>query len=72
MDLKTHVVETLPHYLLLLFLMIVALGVLRSAVGEQSFWVELGVVLVIAFSYPPIVRRLGYAPSSWQRREEPE
>lgn len=63
-------VETVPHYLAMLILIFLVLGVVRVTVGELGFWIELVIVLVIAFVYPPLVRRLDVAPSSWERANE--
>lgn len=67
MDLREHLIDVLPHYLVVAAVLIVALATLRVLYGVQELWVELAVVLVIVLLYPPIVRRLGYAPTSWQR-----
>lgn len=61
-------VEALPHYAAMLILVFLILAVLRTAVGELSFWIELVIVLVIAIGYQTLALRLGVAPSSWQRR----
>lgn len=61
-------VEAAPHYVAMLILVVLVLGVLRTAVGELSFWIELVIVLVIAVGYQALVLRLGVAPSSWQKR----
>lgn len=60
-------IDVAPHYITMLLLTFLALGVLRTAVGDLGFWIELVVVLIIATAYPPVVRRLGVAPSSWDR-----
>jgi len=54
------------HYLVLLILVVVVLSAIRAAVGEVGFWIEFGIVLIIAFAYRPIVMRLGIGPSSWE------
>lgn len=61
-------VEVVPHYVAMLVLVFLVLGVLRTAVGELSFWIELVIVLVIAIGYQTLVKRLGVAPASWQNR----
>lgn len=63
----TRILELLVHYAVMLFLVFGALALMRSVVGDMGFWVELVVVIVIAFSYRPIVLRLGVAPSAWER-----
>jgi hypothetical protein len=60
-------VEVLPHYAAMLILVFLILAVLRTVVGELSFWIELVVVLIIAIGYQTLVQRLGVAPSSWRR-----
>lgn len=60
--------ELAAHYLVLVALVLAALTLLNSIAGEMSFWVELGIVIVIAFAYRPIVLRLGVAPDRWERQ----
>lgn len=61
-------VELVPHYVAMLLLVFLALGILRSAFGDLGFWIEIVVVGVIVFGYRPVVRRLGVAPSLWDSR----
>ena len=72
MNLKDRIIELAPHYAVMLVLIFVTLTVLRGLFGEQSFWIELLILLAVVFAYPPVVRRLGYAPSSWQREADTE
>lgn len=65
MSVVERVLDLLPHYLGMLVLMLLVVGGLRLVVGEMAFWVELLIVLAVAVSYPPLVRRLGIAPESW-------
>ena len=60
--------ELVGHYLLLLILVFAALTLVSSIVDDASLWLELLIVLVIAFSYRPIVLRLGVAPERWERQ----
>jgi hypothetical protein len=60
-------VELAPHYLAMLVLMFLALAVVRALVGSLGFWAELVVLLAIVTVYRPLVQRLGYAPSVWQK-----
>lgn len=62
--------ELAPHYLALLFVLFLVVGVIRATVGELGLWIELLILLAISFAYPPFVRRLGIAPSAWERTEE--
>ncbi len=57
--------ELVPHYLAMLLLVFGALTLVRTAVGEIGFWVELAIVVALVFAYRPIVARLGVAPSAW-------
>lgn len=61
-------VELLPHYIVLLVVLFLVIGVLRRTVGELGLWIELLILLAISLAYPPIVRRLGIAPSAWEKR----
>lgn len=63
------ILETVPHYLAMLVLIFLVLGGVRMVAGDLGFWIELLIVLIVAFAYPPLVRRLGIAPSSWKKTE---
>ena len=58
--------ELVPHYLAMLFLVFLVLSVVRTAVGDIGFIAELAVVTVVVFAYRPIVMRLGVGPSAWE------
>lgn len=60
------IVELLPHYLAMLIIVLLVLGVVRTATGGVGFVVELVIVLVVVFLYPFVVRRFGVAPSVWE------
>lgn len=62
------IVEAIPHYVAMLLIVFLVLGVIRTAVGELSFWIELVIVLVIAVGYQSLVKYLDLAPSSWEKR----
>lgn len=64
----SRLLELLAHYLAMLLLIFLVLALVRAAVGEIGFWIELGVVVVVAFLYRPLVARLGVTPRAW--REE--
>ena len=55
-----------PHYVAMLLLALVGVGLVRVAVPGAPAIAALPVVLVIVFLYPFAVRRLGYAPESWE------
>lgn len=63
---KSALLELVPHYLAMLLLVFLVLGIVRGAVGYLGFWVELLIIAVVVFSYRPIVQQLGYAPSMWE------
>ena len=58
--------EIAPHYVAMLLLVFLVLAVVRAAVGEIGFWVELVIIFVVVFAYRPIVIRLGIAPTDWE------
>ena len=68
MDWTRHL-ELLPHYVVNLVLVVVAIGILRRFVGDLGVPVELGVVVVVVLAYQTIVRVLGVAPSAWDQSE---
>jgi hypothetical protein len=65
---KETIIELAPHYVAMLILVTIALTILRNAVENLGFWVELVVIVVVVFLYPFVVRRLGYEPSAWADR----
>ena len=65
---KDRLVEVAPHYIAMLLVMFLVLGIVRSIVGEIDFWTELLILIIIATAYPFLVRYLGVAPSSWENR----
>ena len=56
-----------PHWAVMFVAMFVALAAVERLVGGLGLAASLGVVLVIAFAYPFVVRSLGVAPPVWQR-----
>ena len=58
--------ELAPHYVVMLSLSFIVLGIVRRVVGDLGFWIEFAIIGVVVFSYRPIVVRLGYAPSRWE------
>lgn len=59
-------VELVPHYVAMLALSFLVIGVVNSVAGDLGFWIEFLIIGVVIFSYRPIVLRLGYAPSAWE------
>lgn len=61
--------ELVPHYVAMIVAWFVLLAVVRAIVGADAvgFWIEIGILAVVAFSYQPIVHRLGVAPRMWKR-----
>jgi hypothetical protein len=58
-------IQLAPHYLAMFVLVFLVLAVVRAALGEVGFWVELAIVLAVVFAYRPVVTRLGIGPSDW-------
>lgn len=63
---RDRLLEVAPHYIAMLLLVFLVLGIVRAAVGEIGFWGELVVISILVFAYRPIVIRLGIAPSGWE------
>lgn len=59
-------IEVALHYVAMLIAVFLVLFVVRTLVGTVGFWIELLIVLVVAASYRPAVRRLDIAPSAWE------
>jgi len=58
--------ELVPHYFVMLLLVIVAVGAFQVVVPDVHLVVEFVVVLLVVFLYPFAVRRVGYAPEAWE------
>lgn len=56
----------LPHYLAMLVLIVIAMILLRLAIGEVRLLVEFGVAIAIALIYPFAVRHFGFEPGAWE------
>lgn len=63
---RNRILAVLPHYIAMIASIFLMLLLVRWAVGDPGFWVELFIVLVVAFSYPAVVRYLDVAPPSWE------
>ena len=63
-------IDVLPHYLVMLALVFLALEIVENQLGIDNIIVFFAVVMVIVFAYRPIVLRLGVAPTSWQRPDD--
>ncbi|QLH77059.1 hypothetical protein HZS55_07020 [Halosimplex rubrum] len=66
---RDQILELVAHYLVIVVIVTVVLGVVRAAVGELGFWLELAVVVVIVAVYRPVVKAIGMEPSAWNRGE---
>ena len=72
-----HLREVVPHYIAMILLLLIVFSLVPMILGEENFWIEMAVGLVVVFAYRPIVLRLGVAPDSWeeqarQRRQSKE
>ena len=63
---KQEILELVAHYVVILVIVTVVLAVVRNAVGDISFWAELGVIIVLVALYRPAVKALGYEPNAWK------
>lgn len=59
--------QLLPHYVVLILLLMVVITVVRAVLPGLGFWVTFGIALVISILYPFAARALGVAPEPWQR-----
>lgn len=63
-----HLADVAPHYVVMLLLMLAVINVIRMAFGELNLWVEVLILVAVAFAYRPAVQRLGVAPDAWEQR----
>lgn len=66
---KDEILELVPHYIAIIIVVLFVMAVVRSIVGEQHVLVEFAVILVLVFSYRPILLRLDFVPTPtlWER-----
>ena len=62
--------ELLAHYLLLVLLVVLAVGLLNVVADDPSFWYELTLVAVVVFAYRPAIFLLGVAPDRWEEQRK--
>lgn len=55
-----------PHYVVMLLLAMLTVGVVRTAASGRTLIVGFLAVLAVVFLYPFALRRLGYAPEPWE------
>ena len=55
-----------PHYAAMLLLVFLVLNAWRALIGPLGLVGEFVVIVLIVFSYRPVVKRLGVAPEPWQ------
>lgn len=69
---KDEILELVPHYIAIIIAVLFVMAVVRSIVGEQHVLVEFAVILVLVFSYRPILLRLDFVPTPtlWERSGE--
>jgi hypothetical protein len=58
--------ELLPHYVVLLVVLLIALAGIRAVLGDVNPLANIAVVVVIVLVYPTIVELLGVAPEAWR------
>ena len=58
--------EAIPHYVAMLLVLFLVLGVIQRTAGETSFWVDIAVIVVVVFGYQVGGTRRGLAPGSWR------
>ncbi|MDR5673243.1 putative membrane protein [Halalkaliarchaeum sp. AArc-CO] len=60
------ILELIPHYFAMLFLIVISVAALRMYLGDVSLPAEFGLALVIVVLYPFTVRHLGIEPGIWE------
>ena len=65
---RRELLELAAHYVVMLTIVFVVLGVVRGVYGDLSFWIDVVIIGVIVFSYRPLVLRLGVAPEMWEEQ----
>lgn len=55
--------QLIPHYVAVVVLTVVTLGVVQELAGGG--WINLLAVVVVVLTYPTLVRLLGVEPAAW-------
>ena len=58
--------QVLPHYVVLVLILLLVLSVLRSFVPDLNIWIQLAVAVIVGIVYPQLIRMLGLAPDAWK------
>lgn len=68
---RSDVVMLIPHYLVLVVLVLMIMQAVRTAVGTQHLLVEFALILALVFSYRPLVVRIDAIPTPgpWQNAD---
>jgi len=66
---RDEVIELVPHYVVMILLVVVVIGIIRATVDDLGPLVEFAIILVVVFSYRPIIARLDAVPTPalWER-----
>lgn len=56
----------IPHYLVLVLLILLGLRIAERLLGPLGFWGSLALATAIAVAYPLALRAAGRAPAGWQ------
>lgn len=62
---KDQLLDVIPHYIAMMLLVFLVLGVIRRFIGDIGFWVELVIIFLVVFAYRPVVMQLGVGPNAW-------
>lgn len=54
-----------PHFLAMFVIYLIGFQIVSALFQVQSFWISLGIALVVAFVYPVLVRSIGLEPEVW-------
>ncbi|MFP4625536.1 MAG: hypothetical protein ACLFNI_02960 [Natronomonas sp.] len=65
MNISESTLMVVLHYIAMLIAIFLVLIAIRAAFESVNFWIELVIVIVIAFAYRPFVVWLGIAPKPW-------
>jgi len=60
---REDLLQLVPHYAVMIVLVLVVMSAVRAVLGDQHVLVEFGIILVLVFGYRPVVMRLDAVPT---------
>lgn len=69
---RNNLIELVPHYVAIVVLVLAIMSIIRAIFDLQHILVEFALILILVFSYRPLIARIDAIPTPevWKPREE--